>query len=61
MSEWKAGVLEKVKLLEGISRKEWERLKKVVDETFENQEREIKRELKLSSDMAEKTTQSSLF
>lgn len=61
MSEWKAGVLEKVKLLEGISRKEWERLKKVVDETFENQEIEIKRELKLSSDMAEKITQSSLF
>ena len=61
MSEWKAGVLEKVKLLEGISRKEWERLKKVVDETFENQERETKRELKPSSDMAEKITQSSLF
>lgn len=61
MSEWKDEVLEKVKSLDGISKKEWECLKKVVDETFENQEREIKRKLKLSSDAAEKITQSSLF
>lgn len=58
---WKDTVTQKAKLLDGISRKEWERLKEVIDETFERQKRELEHELKLSSEMAEKVLQSSLL
>lgn len=61
MADWKERVLEKAKLLEGITQKDWERLKKVVDEAFERQKRELERELRLSSEAAECVTESALF
>lgn len=61
LSDWKKTALEKAKLLEGISQSEWERLKKVVDEAFEWQKRELERGLRLSSETAERVTKSAVF
>lgn len=61
LADWKERVLERAKLLEGITQSDWERLKKVVDEAFEMQKREFERELRLSSETAERVTKLALL
>lgn len=43
-------ILDKIKALEGISPTEWQKIKLIIDKTFNKQIGEFKQQLKLSTD-----------
>lgn len=57
----KPEIYEKAKLLEGISQQEWNDLKRLVDEAFEQKKRELSLDVKLSVEIIEKIGNTNLF
>lgn len=57
----KTEIYEKAKLLEGIDRKDWIDIKRIVDEAFDQKERELKDSIKLSADTLSKISESHIF
>ncbi|MCR5708126.1 MAG: hypothetical protein K6G82_07615 [Ruminococcus sp.] len=57
----KPTVYEKAKLLDGISQQEWNDLKRLVDEAFEQKKRELSLDVKLSAEIIEKIGNTNLF
>ena len=54
-------IYEKAKLLDGISQQEWNELKRLVDEAFEQKKRELSLDVKLSAEIIEKIGNTNLF
>ena len=54
-------IYEKAKLLDGISQQEWNDLKRLVDEAFEQRKRELSLDVKLSADTLSKISESHIF
>lgn len=54
-------IYEKAKLLDGISQQEWNELKRLVDEAFEQRKREFSLDVKLSADTLSKISESHIF
>ena len=54
-------IYEKAKLLDGISQQEWNDLKRLVDEAFEQKKRELSLDVKLSAEIIEKIGNTNLF
>ena len=54
-------IYEKAKLLDGISQQEWNELKRLVDEAFEQKKRELSLDVKLSVEIIEKIGNTNLF
>lgn len=54
-------IYEKAKLLDGISQQEWNDLKRLVDEAFEQKKRELSLDVKLSVEIIEKIGNTNLF
>ena len=52
-------LLKKIKSLEGITENEWEKIRSIVDESFEREKREQKIQLSLKT--TEKVLQTNLF
>ncbi|MDO4862892.1 MAG: hypothetical protein Q4A05_01875 [Ruminococcus sp.] len=57
----KPEIYKKAKLLEGIDRKDWIDIKRIVDEAFDQKERELKDSIKLSADTLSKISETGLF
>lgn len=57
----KPEIYEKAKLLEGIDRKDWIDIMRIVDEAFDQKERELKDSIKLSADTLSKISESHIF
>lgn len=57
----KPEIYEKAKLLEGIDRKDWIDIKRIVDEAFDQKERELKDSVKLSEEIIQKIEETNLF
>lgn len=57
----KPEIYEKAKLLEGIDRKDWIDIKRIVDEAFDQKERELKDSVKLSADTLSRISESHIF
>lgn len=57
----KPEIYEKAKLLEGIDRKDWIDIKRIVDEAFDQKERELKDSIKLSADTLSRISESHIF
>ena len=54
-------IYEKAKLLDGISQQEWNDLKRLVDEAFEQKKRELSLDVKLYAEIIEKIGNTNLF
>lgn len=54
-------IYEKAKLLDGISQQEWNDLKRLVDEAFEQKKRELSLDVKLSVDTLSRIYESHIF
>ena len=54
-------IYEKAKLLDGTSQQEWNDLKRLVDEAFEQKKRELSLDVKLSAEIIEKIGNTNLF
>lgn len=54
-------IYEKAKLLDGMSQQEWNELKRLVDEAFEQKKRELSLDVKLSVEIIEKIGNTNLF
>lgn len=57
----KPEIYEKAKLLEGIDRKDWIDIKRIIDEAFDQKERELKDSVKLSADTLSRISESHIF
>ena len=57
----KSIIYEKAKLLDGISQQEWNELKRLVDEAFEQKKRELSLDVKLSEKIIQKIEETNLF
>lgn len=49
-------IIEKLKMLDGITLSEWKKLSYIIDTTFKHKESELERSLKLTFEEAEKVT-----
>ena len=54
-------IYEKAKLLEGIDRMDWIDIKRIIDEAFDQKERELKDSIKLSADTLSRISESHIF
>lgn len=57
----KPEIYEKAMLLEGIDRKDWIDIKRIIDEAFDQKERELKNSIKLSADTLSRISESHIF
>ena len=57
----KPTVYEKAKLLDGMSQQEWNELKRLIDEAFEQKKRELSLDVKLSADTLSRISESHIF
>lgn len=57
----KPTVYEKAKLLDGMSQQEWNELKRLIDEAFEQKKRELSLDVKLSEEIIQKIEETNLF